>query len=541
MSTSGHGARIELALQPAAAKSIPDNVSARLLPKTLFGERYVELVLPAAVPAPAIRSGDVIPQDRSSSAIELEQVFDDLLPLLQAVQPAQLSATLNALATALDGRGKQLGQNLVALDTYLKGLNPHLPTLTQRHPAADVGRDDLLGRRPGPAHDGAQPVGDGGHHCGQTGFARPVPARRDRSGQRRRPSVLQQDGGRIIQVGQLSRPTLQTLARYSPEFSCLTKGLTGIEPRLTQAFSGDALHITLEVVTPRPAYQQGQEPVFADTSAPDCRGLPQPGREPGAPLPAEDVRRRRRRLGPRLRATCPVRSRWATPARRPSSGSPTRSSRPSSGAHPAPGLEPAARADGPRHGGEPVSEDHRQPGQADRLRRRDAARVRRPRRRRSPTCSSAPRPATRRSSPTRPGCRRATTCGSPACGSARSRASAWSARGRDVRGQGRFRGPEVLDPDPGHRRGHPLPQPDRPAVRRADRGHRLGRRRCRRARPSRSAGPSRRSTSTSSSTGSSRCSPRCRRTTSTSCPARSSRCCRARAAASTSCWPTRRR
>ena len=72
----------------------------------------------------------MIPQDRSSSALELEQVFDDLLPLLQAVQPAKLSATLNALATALDGRGEQLGKNLVALDAYLKGLNPHLPTLT---------------------------------------------------------------------------------------------------------------------------------------------------------------------------------------------------------------------------------------------------------------------------------------------------------------------------------------------------------------------------------------------------------------------------
>jgi hypothetical protein len=89
-------------------------------------------------------------------------------------------------------------------------------------------------------------------------------------------SVLQQDGSRIIEVGRLSRPTLETLARYSPEFSCLTKGLTGIEPRLTQAFAGDALHITLEVITPRPAYQQGQEPVFADSSAPDCRGLPHP-------------------------------------------------------------------------------------------------------------------------------------------------------------------------------------------------------------------------------------------------------------------------
>jgi virulence factor Mce-like protein len=274
ISSTGSGARIQLALQPGAAKNIPANVSARLLPKTLFGERYVELVLPSR-PGAAIRSGDVIPQDRTSGALELEQVFDDLLPVLQAVQPAKLSATLNALATALDGRGKQLGQNLVDLDTYLQGLNPHLPTLT-----SDIRRltsvattyaaavPDLLTtvRNLSATADTIVAKQDslGPFLKGVTGVATTGT------------SVLQQDGNRIIEVGQLSRPTLETLAKYSPEFSCLTKGLTGIEPRLTQAFAGDALHITLEVITPRPAYQQGQEPVFADTSGPDCRGLPHP-------------------------------------------------------------------------------------------------------------------------------------------------------------------------------------------------------------------------------------------------------------------------
>ena len=55
ISTSGDGARIELALQPGRRAHIPRNVSARLLPKTLFGERYVELVPPAA-PGPADRA-----------------------------------------------------------------------------------------------------------------------------------------------------------------------------------------------------------------------------------------------------------------------------------------------------------------------------------------------------------------------------------------------------------------------------------------------------------------------------------------------------
>ncbi|WP_157581584.1 MlaD family protein, partial [Phycicoccus sp. Root563] len=45
--TTGNGASLELALKPEMATLIPANVSARLLPKTLFGERYVDLVSPA--------------------------------------------------------------------------------------------------------------------------------------------------------------------------------------------------------------------------------------------------------------------------------------------------------------------------------------------------------------------------------------------------------------------------------------------------------------------------------------------------------------
>jgi phospholipid/cholesterol/gamma-HCH transport system substrate-binding protein len=274
VSSTGDGARIQLALQPGAARSIARNVSARLLPKTLFGERYVELVPPSAE-GPAIAAGDVIPQDRSSNAIELEQVFDDLLPLLQAVEPQKLAATLNAMATALDGRGEQLGKNLVALDAYLKGLNPHLPTLTSDlHRLSSVATTyadaapDLLTtvRNLSTTADTLVARQDslGPFLRGVTGLANEAT------------SVLQEDGDRIIRVGQLSRPTLATLARYSPEYPCLTKGLTAIEPRLTRAFAGGELHITLEVITPRPAYRQGQEPVFADTSGPDCRGLPRP-------------------------------------------------------------------------------------------------------------------------------------------------------------------------------------------------------------------------------------------------------------------------
>ncbi|MGN6751801.1 MAG: MCE family protein [Intrasporangium sp.] len=278
------GARIELALQPDEVGKIPANVNARLLQKTLFGERYVDLVtVDAASPRP-IREGDVITQDRSRVGIELETVFDNLYPLLRTVEPAKLATTLGALATALDGRGDQLGQNLVRLDRYLKALNPHLPVLQQ-----DVA---LLADTVGIYADAApdlfrlteslrvtnRTVVDKQQQLaaflvGAAGFAD------DAAG------FLHDTEQRIIQVGRVSRPTLKLLARYSPVYPCLAGGLAGWLPRINGAFSGGTFHITVEVVPPRQPYRPGEEPRWADKRGPHCYGLPNPGGSQANPYP----------------------------------------------------------------------------------------------------------------------------------------------------------------------------------------------------------------------------------------------------------------
>src|SRR5579875_1979499 len=91
---------VELALSPSHVDQIPKNVTARILPKTIFGEQYVSLQVPPDKQG-HIATGDTIPQDRSRGALETEKVLGDLLPLLQAVKPAELNATLTAIATAL--------------------------------------------------------------------------------------------------------------------------------------------------------------------------------------------------------------------------------------------------------------------------------------------------------------------------------------------------------------------------------------------------------------------------------------------------------
>src|SRR5690606_18100070 len=126
----GTGAAVDLALDPEHADLIPADVTARILPKTLFGEKYVDLQLPPDSRAGPIADGAVIERERTSVGIELEVVLNDAYPLLQTLRPAELSATLAAISEALEGRGDAIGTNLENLEAYLADLNPHLPELT---------------------------------------------------------------------------------------------------------------------------------------------------------------------------------------------------------------------------------------------------------------------------------------------------------------------------------------------------------------------------------------------------------------------------
>src|SRR3954469_9085414 len=129
VSTDGGEATVRLSLKPDQVDEISSAVSARILPKTLFGEKYVALVPPPGSQGRHIRAGDVITRGKTADGIEIEKVLNDALPLLQAVDPADLNATLNTLATALEGRGAEIADTLTQLDGYLKKLNPNVPNL----------------------------------------------------------------------------------------------------------------------------------------------------------------------------------------------------------------------------------------------------------------------------------------------------------------------------------------------------------------------------------------------------------------------------
>ena len=284
VSSKGNGATIGLALDPTKVKLIPKNIEARLVPKTLFGEKFVDLVLPASPSADHLRAGDVISQDQSKTAIETERVLDDMLPLLQSLKPAELSLALNALSSSLRGRGNRLGGNFVRVDAYFKQFNPELPALqedfkgladvTQSYAAAAPDLLRLVDNAAAASRNLVDQKQELATFLSSTStfsdtFTRFLDANQDR----------------LITLASASRPALGVYARYAPEYPCLLKGLTTWQPRVENSFGGlqPGLHITLEVTRDNGAYTPGQEPKYLDDRGPQCYGLPHPQ------VPAPDI------------------------------------------------------------------------------------------------------------------------------------------------------------------------------------------------------------------------------------------------------------
>jgi phospholipid/cholesterol/gamma-HCH transport system substrate-binding protein len=94
-----YSATYELAIDPGVA--IAADTTARLVPKTLFGDKYVELQ-PAVVGQPELADGAHLDRSRTQAPTELQAVLDRLGPTLQELDPIALSATVASLATAFD-------------------------------------------------------------------------------------------------------------------------------------------------------------------------------------------------------------------------------------------------------------------------------------------------------------------------------------------------------------------------------------------------------------------------------------------------------
>ncbi|MBS4102987.1 MlaD family protein [Tsukamurella paurometabola] len=92
--------------------------------KNLIGERYVQLVEGDA-PGDALAPGATIPNNRTTPALDLDQVVNGFKPLLQGLSPSQVNKLSTSLVAVLDGREAAVSELISDLGVLTNSLADH--------------------------------------------------------------------------------------------------------------------------------------------------------------------------------------------------------------------------------------------------------------------------------------------------------------------------------------------------------------------------------------------------------------------------------
>jgi phospholipid/cholesterol/gamma-HCH transport system substrate-binding protein len=270
-----------LEITPSLAPMISRDTTARLLPKTLFGERYIALTVPAGPIEPVVE-GSVLQQDASGNAIEVGVLLDGLQPLLEAIPPQDLAATLGALSQGLSGRGEQLGSTIDRLTNVFEQVNADMPAL----------RDDIRGLADlADTYSDALPsLVDALDNVRTTGNT--IVERRPAvdtliatltSSASTTADFVTANSNDIISLAANSRELLETLEAYTPTIDCFLDQIVAVTPQIpkvlntTSDFPG--IRVQAEFVNTKGRYLPNQdEPRFLDDRPPRCLPSADPGR-----------------------------------------------------------------------------------------------------------------------------------------------------------------------------------------------------------------------------------------------------------------------
>ncbi|MEU7812254.1 MCE family protein [Pseudonocardia sp. NPDC049154] len=140
------GALIDVRIDSDQLDRLPANVTAQLVAPTVFGPKYVDLLIPEQPTQRRLAAGETV--NKAVTQIEVNTVFDSLMSVLTTVQPAKLNAGLGALSTSLQGKGDDIGEYLVELNRYLDAFNPALPTVQRDLELLGQESDVLAGLSP---------------------------------------------------------------------------------------------------------------------------------------------------------------------------------------------------------------------------------------------------------------------------------------------------------------------------------------------------------------------------------------------------------
>lgn len=287
--TSEEGqAVIHLRLDADQQQVIPSDVQAFVVPKTLFGEKFIDLQPVAQSAGTPIQAGDEITQAALPS--EVETLLADLDPLLTALNPEDLSYVLTALSDALSGQGEKVGQTLETLSGYLQKITPLAPKFVE-----DV---TLLGDTAKTYADVMPEIGTTLRNAVVTGNT--LTSRRAQlqtlfvetaAFATSAEKLAQRSGDDFITLSRDSRPTLELLAQYSPTLECVLKGIDRLKPAIDGAFRNHRAHASIEFA-PRSSRDYDADDAYelptagkSGALAPSCATLPRTAYTAKRPAP----------------------------------------------------------------------------------------------------------------------------------------------------------------------------------------------------------------------------------------------------------------
>lgn len=220
ISTDGDQATLRLAIDPNNFGLIPANAGADIKSSTVFGEKYVSLTgtdamtgdTPSATPGQTIRA--------NSTATEVNTLFENLIGVMQSIDPAQLNTALGGIAAGLRDRGDQLGQTIEDSNAALQAFNPHWGALAQ-----DIRSTTVVANTYGSAAEQILNLLDNATITSKTivdqqqnldGLLVSVIGMGN-SGT----DLLRSSGSAFVNASRLLVPTTSLLEKYSPEYRCV--------------------------------------------------------------------------------------------------------------------------------------------------------------------------------------------------------------------------------------------------------------------------------------------------------------------------------
>ncbi len=125
------GVLIDMEMSEEDLEYVPDNVVARILPATVFGTTFVDLIVHGKPADDSLEAGAEVEADETQETLEFQQALDDIDRLVKALGPGELASAIGSASQALEGRGDQLASTVSTLNSYLGRLNPRMPAVRE--------------------------------------------------------------------------------------------------------------------------------------------------------------------------------------------------------------------------------------------------------------------------------------------------------------------------------------------------------------------------------------------------------------------------